>query len=154
MDLGDVIEGYCSSCKLNLDVSIAALVEGIPKQVQCRTCNNFVTYKPPVDMQKKKEAALKRLMKMQEKKQKAAAKKGSGPAAPAAVEVERWKTLTDPIMSWQAKPYDQHRTYKGGSFILHKKEGMGHVESADDAELIVLFKGGLQRLPHNQERDE
>ena len=154
MNLGDVIEGYCSSCKLNLDVSVAALVEGVAKQVQCRTCNNFIAYKPPVDMQKKKEAALKRLMKMQEKKQKEAAKAGSGPAAPAAVEVERWKTLTDPVMSWHAKPYDQVRVFKAGQFILHKKEGMGHVESADEEEIIVLFKGGLHRLAHNQERDD
>ena len=154
MNLGDVIEGYCSSCKLNLDVSVAALVEGIPKQVQCRTCNNFIAYKPPVDMQKKKEAALKRLMKMQEKKQKEAAKAGSGPAAPAPVEIERWKTLTDPVMSWHAKPYDQYRVFKAGQFILHKKEGMGHVESADEEEIIVLFKGGLHRMAHNQLRDE
>ena len=96
----------------------------------------------------------KLLLKMQEKKQKEAAKAGSGPAAPAAVEVERWKTLTDPVMSWHAKPYDQFRVFKAGQFILHKKEGMGHVESADEEEIIVLFKGGLHRLAHNQERDD
>ena len=102
----------------------------------------------------KKEAALKRLMKMQEKKQKEAAKTGAGPAAPAPVEMERWKTLTDPVMSWHAKPYDQYRVFKAGQFILHKKEGMGHVESADEEEIIVLFKGGLHRLAHNQVREE
>ena len=154
MNLGDIIEGWCSSCKLNLDVSIAAVVDDKPKQVQCRTCGNFIAYKPPVDMAKRKAAALKKLMKMQEKKKKAAEKSGDTPAINQEVEKARWKELTDPVMSWQAKPYDRHRTYQAGAFILHKQEGMGYVESSDDGELIALFKGGLVSLPHGQEREE
>ena len=154
MNLGEIVEGYCSSCKLNLDVSIAAVVDGVPKQVQCRTCGNFVAYKPPVDLVKKKAQAMKRLMRMQEKKRKEAAKSGESSSPPPAVEIQRWKELTDPIMSWHAKPYDRHRTFQPGQFILHKKEGMGHVESAEDDEIIVLFKGGLSTLPHSEPRDE
>ena len=154
MKLGDIVEGYCSSCKLNLDVSVAAVVEEVVKQVQCRTCGNFVNYKPPVDLVKKKAQAMKRLMRMQEKKRKEAAKTGAEASAPPAVEVQRWKELTDPVMSWHAKPYDKHRQFKAEQFILHKKEGMGHVESAEENEIIVLFKGGLVSLPHNEPRDE
>ena len=102
MKLGDIVEGYCSSCKLNLDVSVAAVVKEVVKQVQCRTCGNFVNYKPPVDLEKKAQA-MKRLMRMQEKKRKEAAKTGAEVSAPPAVEVQRWKELTDPVMSWHAQ---------------------------------------------------
>ena len=87
-------------------------------------------------------------------KKKAAEKSGDTPAINQEVEKARWKELTDPVMSWQAKPYDRHRTYQAGAFILHKQEGMGYVESSDDGELIALFKGGLVSLPHGQEREE
>ena len=154
MNLGDIVDGYCSSCKLNLDVSVAAVVDGEAKQVQCRTCGNFVSYKPPVDMQKKKEAALKKLMRMQAKTRgKSGEVKAIDPGT-LSIQTERWKTLTDKVMSWQAKPYDAHRTYAQGNFILHKPGGMGHVESADEKELIVLFKSGLMTVAHGVLREE
>ena len=154
MKLGDIVEAWCPPCKLNLDVSIAAIVDGKPKQVQCRTCHDFIAYKAPVDMAKRKADALKRLMKMQAKKRKEAEKSGEKPTANLEVEQARWKELTDPVMSWQAKPYDKHRTYAAESFILHKQEGMGHVESVTEEEVIVLFKEGLMSLPHGVEREE
>ena len=64
MKLGDIVDAWCSSCKLNLDMSVAAVTEDVIKQVQCRTCGYFVAYKPAVDMEKKRAAALKKLMKM------------------------------------------------------------------------------------------
>ena len=153
MKLGDIVEGWCVPCKLNLDMNVAAVEAGIIKQVQCRTCGDFVAYKPPVDMEKKRAAALKKLMKMQEKKRGG----GGGEAAPkpvAPVETQRWKKLTADVDSRYARPYDPHRTFKPESFILHKKHGMGHVESADEGEIIVLFRKGLMTLEQDQPKDE
>ena len=55
-----------------------------------------------------------------------------------------------------ARPWDRHRTYAAGGFILHKQHGMGHVEtsSPDDEAMIVLFRTGLVELSQNELRDE
>lgn len=36
--LGDVIDDYCSRCRLLTNHSIVSLVNGAPAKVQCRTC--------------------------------------------------------------------------------------------------------------------
>lgn len=153
--VGQEIDAYCPRCRLNLDVVVSAVVDGAIKQVQCRTCLNFVEYKPPEDLDARKGQMLKRLMKMQEKKGKGAPA-AAAPAPAASVEQERWRELTDQVDSRSARPYDRLRVYKPGDFVLHKKHGIGHVESADaDAmEMIVLFKEGLVSLPFNEPLDE
>jgi hypothetical protein len=153
--LGDIIEVYCPRCRLNLDANVAAVHLGEIKKVECRTCGNFVDYKPPVDMEAKKSEALKKLLRLQEKKHKAEAKAGTAPQ-PTTAERARWDALTKDIDSRSARVYDRLRAYKPGAFILHKQHGMGHVESADDDEgtMIVLFQGGLVSLEHNQTPDE
>ncbi len=151
--LGDIVDAHCNSCRLNLDCNVAAVHEGVIKQVQCRTCGNFVSYKPPVDMAARKDAQLRKLMKIQEKKRKGAHSSGAS-AAKDSVVSDRWKELTDPVLSWQARPWDRHRAFKAGDFILHKTHGMGHVESSDEGELIVLFREGLETISHNEPREE
>ena len=151
--LGDIVDAHCSSCRLNLDCNVAAVHEGAIQQVQCRTCGNFVAYKPPVDMAARKEAQLRKLMKMQEKKRKGAPSSGASASKDSVASV-RWKELTDPVLSWQARPWDRHRSFKTGDFILHKTHGMGHVESADEEAIIVLFREGLETLSHNEPREE
>jgi hypothetical protein len=152
-ELGDIVEAHCTSCRLNLDCNVAAVDEGQIKQVQCRTCGNFVAYKPPVDMAAKREAQIRQLIKMKGQQRKGASRSSSA-ASSESVASERWKELTDPVLSWQARPWDRHRGFKVGEFILHKAHGMGHVESVDEFEVIVLFREGLETVPHNEPRDE
>ena len=136
----DIMGGWRSSCKLNLHVSVAPVVDDKPKHVQHRTYGHFIAVKPPPDMATRKAAALKKLMKMQEKK-KAAEQAGDNSAVNQEVEKVRWKELMNPVMSWQAEPYDRHRSFQEGAFNLHQQEGMSYVESSDKGELIALFKG-------------
>jgi hypothetical protein len=67
-ELGDIVEVHCEKCRLNLDASVAAVIEGEIKQVQCRTCSNFVAYKAPVPEAVKKERAFKRVLSMRDRK--------------------------------------------------------------------------------------
>ena len=152
--VGQEIDGWCPRCRLNLDVVVSAIHEGEIKQVQCRTCLSFSPYKPPVDMDAKKGVMLKRLMKLQEKKRKGEAV--AAPKPPDSPEVARWHKLTDDISSTAARPYDRHRTYSADGFVLHKKHGIGHVETAsvDDMEMVVLFKEGLVTLPMAEPIDD
>ena len=156
--LGDLIEVYCTRCRLNLDANVAAVYEEQVKQVECRTCGNFIDYRPPKDMAGEREKALKRLIKMRQKKEKGVEKGATGTAEAEgpSPESERWEELTRDVTSWQARPYDRHRVFSAGDYILHKKHGMGYIESADaDAgTLIGLFKDGFVELEHSQPIEE
>lgn len=152
--VGTEIDAYCPKCRLNLDVVISAVHNGEIKQVQCRTCLNFVEYKPPADPQVKKDVLVKRLMKLQDGKRKGQAAKI--PAAPLPVARARWEELTDQVDSRSARPYDRLRRYEPGQLVLHKKHGIGHVESADEEamQMVVLFREGLVTLPFNEPLDD
>lgn len=91
---------------------------------------------------------------------------GHGPAAkvPARIEGakgrqddlrERWKVLTEGLMSRHGRPHRAWDTYQPGDVVLHTKFGMGVVEKvAADGLLRVLFRNGYGELPSGQVRDE
>jgi hypothetical protein len=43
--LGDIIDDYCSKCKLITNHSVVSIVEGVAAKVQCRTCYNEHKYR-------------------------------------------------------------------------------------------------------------
>ena len=43
--LGDVIDDYCSRCRLLSNHSVVSLLEGEVKKVRCRTCNHEHNYR-------------------------------------------------------------------------------------------------------------
>jgi hypothetical protein len=153
--LGDIIEVYCSKCRLNLDASVAAIIGGEVVKVMCRTCGNEVPNKPPVDPKLKKEKALERLMKMRAKKSEGPKHVAPSPESPAVAVRKLWDDLTATADPLRAKVYDRHRTYAVNDVVLHKQFGMGVVHAKDqDDELNVLFRDGFQRLESNQPVDE
>ncbi len=52
--LGDVIDDYCTRCKLLLDHAIASMVEGKVVKVVCQTCHSEHPYKNATVPPKKK----------------------------------------------------------------------------------------------------
>jgi hypothetical protein len=43
--LGDIIDDYCSKCRLLTNHSVVSIVEGVAAKVQCRTCYNEHKYR-------------------------------------------------------------------------------------------------------------
>jgi hypothetical protein len=43
--LGDIIDDYCSKCRLITNHSVVSIVEGLAAKVQCRTCYNEHKYR-------------------------------------------------------------------------------------------------------------
>ncbi len=43
--LGDVIDDYCSRCRLLTNHSVVSQLDGIVKKVRCRTCNHEHDYR-------------------------------------------------------------------------------------------------------------
>ena len=158
-ELGDIVEAYCERCRLNLDASIAAVDGDEIRQVQCRTCNNFVRYKKPVAESVRKDRVIKRVLRMRDRKMGRSATAAPDPTPapppkPKAVVSERWVELTDDMDSTRATPYVATRVYGEGDYILHKSHGMGYVERLDGEEsMVVLFRLGEQALPINQPRE-
>lgn len=150
--LGDIIEVYCSRCRLNLDANIAAVGADKPLKVQCRTCWNIVDFKPPKDMEEKRRKKVQRLMKLQEKKRDPSTERRA-PVADSDVKAE-WKAKTADFDIRYARPYDRHRAYEAGAFLLDKKFGVGVVESTKDGAMIVLFRDVRMELEQQQPREE
>ncbi len=67
-ELGDVISAYCPACRINLDASVAAVVDGRVEKAQCRTCGNFHPYKPPIDDSERRQRGIKRALNMKKKR--------------------------------------------------------------------------------------
>lgn len=144
VSIGDIVEIYCSKCRLNLDASVAALIDGQIVKVMCRTCVTEVKFKPPADMKEKKNKAIEKLMRMQQKKRQ-------GPPEVETVKPpplrELWDELTEKVDVRRAKVYERTRKYAVNDAILHKEHGMGVVHDIGaESELNVLFRDGFVRL--------
>ena len=53
--LGDVLDDYCTRCRLLTNHSAVAIVEDAVKRVRCRTCNHEHDYRQGQGGQKKKK---------------------------------------------------------------------------------------------------
>jgi hypothetical protein len=152
--LGDILEAYCSRCQLNLDVSVAAVVDGKPVKVMCRTCGNEVRYRAPVDLMVKKRKQLDRLMRARQPEINPAAESNESEDASLASRIalrKLWDELTDKVDARYAQVYVATRTYGMEDALLHKKHGMGIVHEVHaDGMINVLFREGFQQLETGQ----
>jgi hypothetical protein len=56
--LGDVLDDYCTRCRLLTNHSVVAIVEEAVKKVRCRTCNHEHEYRQGQGGQKKKTSKM------------------------------------------------------------------------------------------------
>jgi len=154
-DLGDELDIYCRYCKKNLHGVVTALVEGEIAKVKCRTCGHFQVYKPPKDMKKAKQRALKRLMKSYDKKQAAVdvPKESASMGQDAAIRA-LWDKETESADFRNTKVYEVYRTYAVNDFIAHKSLGLGKVMEATENSLKVLFRDRIEDVEQARPRDE
>ena len=52
--LGDIIDDYCSKCRLITNHSVVSIVAGVAAKVQCRTCYNEHKYRHAKAVTRKK----------------------------------------------------------------------------------------------------
>ena len=157
--IGDIVEVYCTRCRLNLDASVSALIDGAVVKVTCRTCGNEVKYREPVDLVARKKQQLDRLLARRARQRAGHLAPKAAPAAdaglaPAAQLRKLWDDLTDKVDARRARVYDPTATYSVEQALLHKKFGMGIVHSVDgDGMLRVLFRDGFEELESGREPD-
>lgn len=124
--IGDIIDIYCSRCRLNLDGSVAALQGEEVVQATCRTCNTTQKYRTPVDEGMKRARMLRKAFAIRDKRKSMEA--AAQPPVPAGESVtDRWRVLTADVDSRFAAMYRSTGTYRLEDVIIHPKHGLGIV---------------------------
>ena len=155
--LGDEIDIRCRFCRLNLNGTVSALVDGAIAKVKCRTCGHFQDYKEPVPEIDRRAKLVKKAMRLAERRTRQ-----SSPAEPARAadlspeEVMRrlWDEATGDVNPLKVAVYSPHKTFKERDILTHPKYGMGVIQEVVEGSVVVLFREGFQHLDHARPRDE
>lgn len=160
--VGDLVEAYCRRCKLNLGATVAAVVGDEIVRVVCRTCDESQRYSPPrterklgrrvVDVQPTRKRRRTPMPSLQiphvDKLAPAKAPKRRPTLPPKTADELRWEEATREADSRFARPHREEERYDPAELILDKRWGMGVVEAREeDGTLVVLFRGGVRRMP-------
>lgn len=140
---GSEIDAWCTSCRLNLNHRIVAMVGGAAKKVMCLTCNKSHNYRAPKTADEIKPKAAKK---------KAAAKKPAGRATISATTIMReWQEATSNRDPSEFLPYAMTSTFEPGQLVMHPKFGEGLVrEELAPQKLSIVFKDGPKTLVHSR----
>ena len=205
IQIGEIVDGFCSRCGHNVNMNVAALDGETILTATCRTCHNTVKHKPERSEEQAKTEAWKKLTRLRKRKvvQRApevvnrrkrvkadsdkhqAAAKPDKPATPSKssplagastrsagtpwgtprkqVELEGvaethsddpkalWRELTATLGPRDGIPYYADRVYQKGEVMLHKRHGMGVVESVlHENACMVLFRSAREVVEMGQ----
>ena len=130
---GEDIEAWCTKCKMELEHTIVAMVDNLPKKVKCNTCSSLHNFK-----------------------NKPAAKRRAGTGASGQKKKPRGKSYKDSLALLteadrsNSKAYSIKNTFKENDVIEHSKFGTGLVLSTvKDNKIEVIFENGPKLLIHN-----
>lgn len=141
--IGDVIEISCTQCRLNLDGTVAAMVDDEVVQVTCRTCGNTQKYAPPMDEEDRRKRVMKRVVGGREKKratQERSAKDMKVAYSPNEL-TARWRQLTQGMRSAEGAIYNPRNTFQEGDALIHPQHGFGIVTQViHENAVLVLFR--------------
>ena len=175
--VGDEISGWCPRCKLNQYMNVAATDGREVFTTTCRTCHNTNKYQKERSKEQLRDEAWKKLNRMRRRKTvtprgrpevvkkprrgaadeagEEAAKKGAAAASSTGAagggDTARWRELTKNLGFRDGKPYKAQKVYKEGDVMMHKRHGMGIVESVlHENACMVLFRTGQQPIEMGQ----
>lgn len=132
--VGGEVESWCTKCKLELGHTIVAIVDNLPKRVECNTCHGKHNYR-----------------------KKPALRSGSNPKGPSRkrktpedIYNEHIALVTSGDLS-NAKKYSMSGNFEKDQIIDHPKFGTGIVMSILQVNKIeILFKDGPKLLTQNK----
>ncbi len=134
--VGGNCDCWCTKCKLVLEHVIIAMVEDLPKRVECTTCKSQHNYK--LAPRRKAPAKSKRTAGTK----KTAARKGRK---------ANWKVLVSERDVSQARNYKVTATFEKDELIDHSMFGIGVVlEAVPGNKIQVLFEEGAKLLVHSR----
>ncbi len=126
-EVGQEIEAYCTSCKMDLNHVVVAKLENVVKKVVCKTCSKEHLFRPA---KAKVRAAARR---------KRVAKSRTTKIRP------------EDLLSETPKPYTVAGIYEEGDVLTHPKFGLGQVSTRIGRNKIeVSFEDGNRLLICNK----
>lgn len=135
INAGSEIDAWCTSCRLNLNHRVVAMVGEAAKRVQCLTCNKQHNYRAPRTEDAPKAKA-------------AGASKTKASARVPAYRKE-WEGYVEEVDESDFVPYSTHSSLEVGQLIEHAKFGRGYVKESMGAQKVsVLFADGARTLIH------
>ncbi len=156
---GDIVNAYCSHCKVNGEAVVAAAVGDEVVTVTCKTCGTSQRYlaeqlerggaEGKLPKRRVIDVAPRRHNKQRSRSRRVVSTTGRAipdvplpgarptppakPTTPAPRRDEalfaRWDEATDQVDARYARPHREHEAYDPGEAILHKIHGMGIVDS-------------------------
>lgn len=142
LSAGAEIDAWCTSCRMDLNHRIVAMVGPTPKRVECLTCGGQHNYRAPHGNGAR------------------AAKKTTTPRASREPRLtQRAKNEIDRVHDWETRiagqpveafaRYSMGRTFSQNELVLHRKFGEGYVlEVLEDGKVNIMFRDGPRLLAH------
>jgi len=127
--VGSSCEAWCTKCKVEGEHTIIAMVESLPKRVECSSCHGKHNYRlAPAPRKPAKPKA-------------SGSRRFSGKNA--------WERLTADAP--EARPYSMSERFAADEVIEHQSLGIGIVHQVQPGDKIeVLFKVGKKLLVHGR----
>jgi hypothetical protein len=166
--VGAEIEAWCTSCRLDLNHRVVALVEGAPKKVVCLSCNKTHNYRRPHSAPGAGDGGTgitrATTASASAAKSRSSAGKAGSPAKAAAGKQATARVSAQSLREWEARmaegpsallSYSIEKRFAAGQHIVHRKFGAGFVrEVLDDHKVNVLFREGVKTLVHDRAEPE
>ena len=132
---GSEIDAWCTSCRMNLNHRVVAMVGGAVKRVECLTCNKQHNYRAPRGTTVVPSPG----------------RSSSGSAASrqsrTTVGQRDWQALVGDKDASEFSTYSMSSTYTAGQLVAHPKFGRGYVKEALDAtKVAIVFREGARTL--------
>jgi len=134
---GGSIDAWCTKCKLELEHTIIAMIDNLPKKVKCNTCNGQHNYRAkPAEKTRAGSGSTTTARKTRSKQ---------------ATYEEYISRLTGGDLS-KARKYALTGNFEKDDLIDHSKFGIGVVLSViNPNKMEILFKDGPRLLIQNQQ---
>ncbi len=132
--VGESVEAWCTKCKLELEHTIIAMVENVPKKVKCNTCGGQHNYRlKPAERSRTVSRKTTRKVKSHE-----------------ASYNELNEKLTGGDLS-HARKYSMQGNFKKDEILDHPTFGIGIVTAVIQShKMEIIFKDGPRLLSQNQ----
>ena len=138
--VGGETEAWCGPCKGIHDHVIVSIVDGKPRDVECRSCGNRHKYRLDPARASSGDPA-----------RPAGAPADRGRPSPA--ELERRKRQEAQLAfdrelseAKDVRPFDKYARYRSGQIIDHPEFGRGKVENSLRGAILVRFRTGLKSV--------
>lgn len=142
-DIGELVDVFCSTCRLNLDGSVTALNgAGHVVQITCRTCGNVQKFRPPMADEEQRERLLRKAFAIRDRRgqQTLEAQAEKGKAYSTNELMARWRAATADA-DHRAPIYRETEVYEVGDFLIHNQHGLGVAQEVlHEHAVLVLFR--------------